>query len=177
MFFKRNKVEVVTPMNETVYEEEKAKYKYATRKEVALASAVPVAAAVGFGAYQLNKLSEVTTSTIISEPVNVMTNVPEPSSITESLTPMLVNGIPQTQGAIADASLTAIATILDPIIQLLVAISFPIASVIVLCAFFLIMIGNQERAFDMIMKCGLGYILIQLSPMLLDILKSVGELV
>jgi len=174
MFFKKNKIEVVNPMNDVEYENEKMKYKSVTRTELVVASTIPVAAAVGFGVYQMNKLAS---ATVISEPVHVMANVPEPSTVTETLTPLLVNTIPHTQGALADASLSAIATILDPIIQLLVAVSFPIASVIVICAFFLIMIGNQERAFDMIMKAGLGYILIQLSPMLLGILKTVGELV
>lgn len=84
-----------------------------------------------------------------------------------------VNTIPT--GVITDASLTALATILDPIFDILVAISFPIASIIVICAFFLIMIGNKEKAFDMMMNAGLGYILIQLSPVFLEILKTVGN--
>jgi len=177
MFFKKNRIEVVNPMNDMEYENEQMKYKSVSRTELVVASTIPVAAAVGFGVYQMNQMHKLASATVISEPVNVMANVPEPSTVTETLTPLLVNTIPHTQGALADASLSAIATILDPIIQLLVAVSFPIASVIVICAFFLIMIGNQERAFDMIMKAGLGYILIQLSPMLLGILRTVGELV
>lgn len=78
-------------------------------------------------------------------------------------------------GVVADASLTALATILDPIIDILIAVSFPIASIIVVCAFFLIMIGNKDKAFDMMLHAGLGYILIQLSPVFLEILKTVGD--
>ena len=180
MFFKKNRIEVVNPMDDMEYENERMKYKSVTRTELIVASTIPVAAAVGFGVYQMNQTHKLASATVISEPVNVMAqvqDVPDLSTVTETLTPLLVNTIPQTQGVLADASLSAIATILDPIIQLLVAVSFPIASVIVICAFFLIMIGNQERAFDMIMKAGLGYILIQLSPMLLGILKICGELV
>ena len=78
-------------------------------------------------------------------------------------------------GLVADKSLEMLATVLDPVIQILVAFSFPVASVIVVASFFLIMIGNQERAFDMVMKAGSGYVLIQLSPILLEILRTVGE--
>lgn len=182
MFFKRNKVEVVSAMSDMEYEEERIKYKYATRKDVAIATAIPVVTAVGFSAYQMNQTNEVATSTVISEPVNVMTSAAESSQVVEAYTPLAVNGgewnaevVPV--NAIADASLSALATILDPVIDILVAISFPIASLIVVSSFFLIMIGNQEKAFDMMMKAGLGYVLIQLSPIFLDILRKVGEAV
>ena len=151
--FKRNKIEVVAPWTDEVFESEKAKYKclnrYATRKEVAISSLVPTAAAVGFAAHQY--------------------------SAEDTLTPITASALPQQQGVIADASLTALATILEPITDILVAISFPIASLIVVCSFFLIMIGNKEKAFDMMMHAGLGYILIQLSPVFLEILKTVGD--
>lgn len=151
--FRKDKIEVVTPWTDEVFESEKAKYKclnrYATRKEVALASIVPAAASVGFAAHQYSTFN--------------------------SLTPITVSAFPQQQGVIADASLTALATILEPITDILVAISFPIASLIVVCSFFLIMIGNKEKAFDMMMHAGLGYILIQLSPVFLEILKTVGD--
>ena len=182
MFFKRNKVEVVPSMNDVEYEEERVKYKYASRKDVAIATAIPVTAAVGFGAYQVNRANEVSTSKIINEPTNFATSATEPTHIVEAYTPLPVNGgewnpevVPV--NAVADASLSALATILDPVIDILVAISFPIASLIVVSSFFLIMIGKEERAFDMMMKAGLGYVLIQLSPIFLDILKKVGDAV
>ncbi len=139
------------------FEKMRREEKYATRKTVALATVIPTATSIGLAVHQY---AEKTATALTSIPVYAQIPVVAP----------------QQTGIIADASLTAITTILDPIINLLVAISFPIASVIVVCSFFLIMLGNQEKAFDMMMKAGLGYILIQLSPMLLNILKSVGSL-
>lgn len=176
MFFKRNKMVPVPAMNEVEFEEEGAKYKYATRKEVALASVVPVAAAVGFGAYT-NNTKEIVSSEITSQSINAMASAPESNQLVDAYTPLAVNAIPQPQGIIADASLEMLANVLDPVTQILVAISFPIASVIMIGACFFFMIGNTEKAWSMIMNAGLGYVLIQLSPLFLEILRKVGEAV
>lgn len=55
----------------------------------------------------------------------------------------------------------------EPIINFLVAISFPVASVILVSAFFVIMFGMKEKAFSMMINCGIGYALVQASPFLL----------
>jgi len=155
--FKRNKIEVVPAMDEVTYERERDMHKkYATRVEVAVATAIPSVLSVGLATHQLAKQTAMITA---SAPVYAPTDAVIPT------------------GAIADASLTMLASVLDPVLDILVAISFPIASVIVVASFFLIMIGNQEKAFDMMLKGGLGYILVQLSPMLLQILKNVGQLI
>lgn len=39
------------------------------------------------------------------------------------------------------------------------------------------MLGNSEKAWSTIMNAGLGYVLIQMSPLFLDILKTIGEAV
>jgi hypothetical protein len=76
---------------------------------------------------------------------------------------------------IGDKSLQIIAHALDPLVQLMVAFSFPIASVIMIGACFFFMFNNAEKAWDMIMKAGLGYVLIQISPLFLKILQEVGK--
>ncbi|MGE7841177.1 hypothetical protein ACQKNX_10320 [Lysinibacillus sp. NPDC093712] len=43
------------------------------------------------------------------------------------------------------------------------------------CFFF--MIGNKEREWDTIMNAGLGYELIQMSPLFLEILRTIGKAV
>ncbi|HBT72904.1 MAG TPA: hypothetical protein DEB37_11830 [Lysinibacillus sp.] len=86
-----------------------------------------------------------------------------------------INTFPQQTGIIADKSLEILATALDPVVQILVAISFPIASVIMVGACFFFMLGNSEKAWSMIMNAGLGYVLINLSPLFLQILKQIGE--
>ncbi|AYP68761.1 hypothetical protein BpsS36_00055 [Bacillus phage vB_BpsS-36] len=78
---------------------------------------------------------------------------------------------------IGEKSLEVLAHALDPVIELMVALSFPIASVIIVGACFFFMFGNNEKAWTTIQNAGLGYILIQLAPMLLNILKEVGKVV
>ncbi|MGG3803192.1 hypothetical protein [Metabacillus fastidiosus] len=56
----------------------------------------------------------------------------------------------------------------------MVALSFPIASVIIIGGYFFFMIGKSERAWSTIQNAGLGYVLIQVMPLLLNILKEVG---
>jgi len=78
---------------------------------------------------------------------------------------------------IGEQSLHIIAHALDPLIQLMVALSFPIASVIMVGSCFFFMFGDNEKAWSGIMKAGLGYVLIQLSPLFLKIMKEVGSAV
>lgn len=184
MFFNKNKMKVVPASEYTDYSERfndlekmRAEQGYATKKDVVLTASIPVLGAAGYVAYQkLNSVNEVATTTI-NEPINVLQHAPfpEPSALTEAYTPLVVNAIPQPAGFIADKSLETLATILDPMVQIMVAISFPIASVIMIGACFFFMFGNSERAWNMIMNAGLGYVLIQLSPLFLDILREVGE--
>ncbi|MBO1515510.1 hypothetical protein [Metabacillus bambusae] len=63
---------------------------------------------------------------------------------------------------------------LDPLVDLMVALSFPISSVIIIGACFFFMFGKSERAWSSIMNAGLGYVLIQIMPLLLNVLKEVG---
>jgi hypothetical protein len=71
-------------------------------------------------------------------------------------------------------TLSTLAHVLDPLVDIMVALSFPIASVIIVGSCFFFMFGKSEKAWDGIMKAGLGYVLIQVSPLILDVLKQVG---
>lgn len=205
MFFKRNKIEVVPASELTDYTERFAEFEkmreedrkqYASRKTVAIACTATATASIGLVTY--SRLSSDTTPIIpVYETVNAFTNTnveptalveaytplqatapiisPEPTALTEAFTPLAVNAIPQQANIVADASLTALATILDPVIDIMVAVSFPIASVIMVGAGFFFMLGQSERAWDIIFKCGIGYLFIQLAPLLLEILKTVGD--
>lgn len=177
----RNKMRVVPAEEFTDYTERfealdkmREESKYATRKDVMIMGAVPIAGAAGLFAY--NKASAVSSTVVEAVPAvyQPVQPVPDAPVITEPAP--VVDGMIQT-GVVADASLEMLATILNPVIDILVAISFPIASVIMIGACFFFMIGNTEKAWSMIMNAGLGYVLIQLSPMFLDILRTVGEAV
>jgi hypothetical protein len=74
-----------------------------------------------------------------------------------------------------EQTLSTLAHVLDPIVDILVALSFPIASVIIVGGCFFFMFGKSEKAWTTIQNAGLGYILIQVSPLILDVLKKVGD--
>jgi hypothetical protein len=76
-----------------------------------------------------------------------------------------------------EQTLSALAHVLDPVVVVLVALSFPIASVIIVGACFMFMFSNAEKAWSMIQNAGLGYVLIQVSPLILNVLKQVGNAV
>ena len=169
MFFNKNKVVAVPESEYTDFSD-----RYATKKDVALAMSIPIAASAGFAGYKLLNASNATT-TNISETSSVLASTPIVEPITS--TPIAVNAVAQPTGIIGDTALSALTTVLDPIVDIMVAVSFPLASVIFVGSGFFFMLGQQERAWDMIFKCAMGYIFIQLSPLLLDILKNVGALV
>ncbi len=138
-----------------------------------------IAATASLSTYAFNKITNSTstaanTANIIPptiEPLNVLAHSPTiPVYSMNAMTPEMIP-----TGFIAESSLNMLATVLDPVVQILVAISFPIASVIMIGACFFFMFGNSEKAWNMIMNAGLGYVLIQLSPLFLQILKEIGK--
>ncbi|MBY0122122.1 hypothetical protein [Bacillus sp. S/N-304-OC-R1] len=74
-----------------------------------------------------------------------------------------------------EQTLSMLAHVLDPVVDILVALSFPIASVIIVGACFMFMFNNAEKGWTMIQNAGLGYVLIQVSPLILNVLKQVGH--
>lgn len=76
-----------------------------------------------------------------------------------------------------EQTLSALAHVLDPVVDILVALSLPVASVVIVGACFFFMFGNSEKAWGMIQNAGLGYVLIQVSPLILNVLKQVGDAV
>lgn len=191
MFKKRFKTEVVPPSEYTDFSERLIAEgnKYATKKTV-IAALVPLAVAVPI---VVNRISTTNTAIQTSIPVTSITPIPPPVSepaieptlnvLAQSSTiePTALNNVttqlPLNTGFIADKSLETIANVMDPLVQILVAVSFPVASVIMVGACFFFMFGNSEKAWSMIMNAGLGYVLIQMSPLFLNMLRTVGEAV
>ena len=58
----------------------------------------------------------------------------------------------------------------DPLIGLVQALAYPVAMVVVLGGALFVMIGNREKGFTMMQGAGLGYVLVQMTPMVLNIL-------
>ncbi|WP_419958992.1 hypothetical protein [Psychrobacillus sp. BM2] len=183
MFKRQPKIEVVPESEYTDYshrfqDESDNRSEYATKETYMIAALVPTSAILGFMAFdkptpiieQSTQMIPVSSTPII-EPTEIMTPI---SQLTQ--TPIAysdANMIPV--NAIGDASLDVLTTVLDPILQLMVTISFPIASIMVVGSMFFLLFGNEERAMSGVMKASLGFCLIQLSPMLLGILKTLGE--
>lgn len=180
MFKEKYKIEVVPESEYTDFSYRVKGDAYATNRTIRCASLIPTTAAIGLSIYSLNSPETYTTATIpvnatattpISEPVNVLAQ-PSALSVNLTSTPEMIPA-----GFITDTSLEMLANVLDPLVQIMVAISFPIASVIMIGGCFFFMIGNSEKAWQTIMNAGLGYVLIQLSPLFLNILREVGEAV
>lgn len=189
MFKKRMKIEVVPESQYTDFSERLRAEgdKYATKKTI-IAATIPLAVAVPIVASSLIKSESYTTTTI---PVAAAIEPTLPTPAVESVIEPVLNTLAQSPsiipvtsspdfiqtGIIADKSLETIANIMQPLIDILVAVSFPIASVIMIGACFFFMFGNSEKAWSMIMNAGLGYVLIQMSPLFLSMLRTIGEAV
>ncbi len=80
-----------------------------------------------------------------------------------------------TTQVVAGTTLQVLAHALDPLTQILVAISLPVASVVMIGGCFFFMFGQSDRAWSTIQNAGLGYLLIQLSPLFIKVLEQVGK--
>jgi hypothetical protein len=128
--------------------------------KVAAAAIIPLATGGAIGTIGL--LATATTSVFAS------TSVP-------AMAPVAIEvGAKEWMG---EQTLSALAHVLDPVVDVLVALSFPIASVIIVGACFFFMLGNSEKGWQTIQNAGLGYVLIQVSPLILNVLKQVGNAV
>lgn len=68
-----------------------------------------------------------------------------------------------------------IAHAFDPLIELMVGISLPIAGVMLTGGALMIMVGMKEQGYKLIMNSALGYVLVQMSPLFISMLASVGK--
>jgi hypothetical protein len=72
--------------------------------------------------------------------------------------------------------IAAMAHLFDPIIDLVVTISFPVASAMIVFKLFMGFFRDQGEVWEGIGKVSLVYILIQMSPIFINILKQLGTL-
>jgi len=66
-------------------------------------------------------------------------------------------------------------TAFTPIIELIQGMAYPVAVVVVLGGALFVMIGNNEKGFSLMQRAGLGYVLVMLAPMVLDVLVDAME--
>ena len=79
------------------------------------------------------------------------------------------------QEAVPAAAMDTIAHSFDPLIDLMVGLSLPIAGVMITGGALLIMIGQKDYGYKLMMNCSLGYVLVNLSPLFLSLLADVGK--
>jgi hypothetical protein len=65
----------------------------------------------------------------------------------------------------------------DPLIMLTQALAYPIAMVVVLGGAIMVMINQKEKGFSMMQTAGLGYVLVQMTPLVLNILVEAMKVV
>lgn len=78
-------------------------------------------------------------------------------------------------GAINGAITDKVVTAFDPMIQLAQALSYPIGMIMMLGGGLFMMIGNSDKGLGMIQKAGMGYILVQMLPMFMDLLVEIAK--
>lgn len=60
----------------------------------------------------------------------------------------------------------------EPVIFLLKSMSYQITSVLALCGCLFIMVDSQERGFSLISRAGIGYIVVQMIPLFMRLLRK-----
>lgn len=76
--------------------------------------------------------------------------------------------------AMAATTQTTILHAFDPLIHLIQSLSYPIAGIMIAGGCLMIMVQQREQGFKMLQNAAIGYILVQLSPMLLQLLVGIG---
>jgi hypothetical protein len=77
-------------------------------------------------------------------------------------------------GIITDAAKEKIIHAFDPLVDLMVNLSLPIAGVMLTGGALMIMIGQKEAGYKLIFNAALGYVLVQMSPLFISLLAGVG---
>ncbi|MFZ4454358.1 hypothetical protein [Salibacterium aidingense] len=79
--------------------------------------------------------------------------------------------------AIGDGIKEKIMHSFDPLIDLITSLSYPIAGVMIAGGALMIMIGQKDKGYSLIQNSAIGYILVQLSPLMLELLVGIGDAV
>lgn len=85
------------------------------------------------------------------------------------------NGIAvEASGAVGGAVKSQIIHAFDPLVDLMISLSLPLASVILTGAALMILINQKERGYAMMMQASIGYVAVQLIPLFVKILAGIG---
>jgi hypothetical protein len=76
---------------------------------------------------------------------------------------------------VAQSTKDSIVRAFNPLLELMIDLSLPIAGVMLTGGCLLILIGMKERGYSLIFNSSLGYCLVQLSPLFLSLLEEIGK--
>ena len=65
----------------------------------------------------------------------------------------------------------------EPLVGLVQGLSYPVAMIMLTGGALLIMIGSKDKGLSLIQHAGIGYILVQLAPLMMSLLVEVGKTV
>lgn len=74
-------------------------------------------------------------------------------------------------GAIYDKITTAFM----PVVELIKGLAYPISLIVMTGGAIMIMIGSKEKGYSMIQNAGIGYILVQMVPLLMNLLVEIAK--
>ncbi|WEG14024.1 hypothetical protein PU629_06550 [Pullulanibacillus sp. KACC 23026] len=77
--------------------------------------------------------------------------------------------------AVPSAVKSQIVHAFDPLVDLIVSLSIPISSVMIAGAALMIMIGQKEKGYSLLMNCAIGYCLVQMTPLFIKLLTGIGS--
>ena len=90
---------------------------------------------------------------------------------------MIPSGVTPVSAAMNQQDINTLSHALDPLIDFIRELSYPIAGVMIAGGCLFIMIGGslRDKGVDMIKNAAIGYILVQLSPLFVKILVTLGS--
>ncbi|MGE7650456.1 hypothetical protein ACQKM1_22175 [Peribacillus frigoritolerans] len=77
-------------------------------------------------------------------------------------------------GTVSGAITNQVIHAFDPLVNLMVSLSLPIASVILTGAALMVMINQKEKGYSLMMQASVGYVLVQMIPLFIKLLAGIG---
>jgi len=79
------------------------------------------------------------------------------------------------QNFVDDQLYSRVTNAFEPVAYLIKAISYPIASIVAMGGGLFCIIGNKEKGFSLIQQAGIGYIIVQMIPLLMKLLVEIAK--
>lgn len=90
---------------------------------------------------------------------------------TLSLVPLTITPFIPIKASAAEVSIQSkMLNAFTPLIDLVQAMAYPVAMVVILGGALFVMIGNSEKGFSLMQRAGIGYVIVMIGPMLLKVL-------